>query len=366
MDLNSKSLFIRQQANLQQQPDTLDAIETIRSPKSDIDSTDAPQGINKLFLEIERRSIEIEKLKEEQSQPKVVRVVKPKVQVDTTCHICPKGKAISLFQIAEQQQGAMPFMLQPLRDKEFYNTAIAQKGPVFIETQNSIENTHTSHIVIKLKPPAAKFQNWVIFPTLSILLLLIYIKIYYSKNLSAFIRGGFFYFIAKRLATEDSLPWFRLSMLLDLLYFISVSLSLSLFMNHLGIIPNNHTPLEVFLLSIIILVGFRLFRYFSLKVISFVSNRPKDIHHLHFNLLLYVRIFSLLLAPIVVLFAYANTHLATPLLFLSATLLSITLVYRAVRTFQVFLNKGFSLFYLIMYLCTFEILPVLLLAKIFF
>lgn len=366
MDLNSKSLFIRRQQDEQlQQPDTLNVVEPVRTPQADIDSTNSHKGINKLFLEIERRSIEIEKLREEQSQPKVVRVSKPKIQVDTTCHICPKGKTASLYQIAEQQQGTFPFKLQTLHDKEYYNTAIAQKGPVFIETRKGVETTHTSHI-IKLKPPAAKFQNWAIFPTLGILLLLIYIKIYHSKNTWAFFRGGIFYFIAKRLSTEDSLPWFRLSILLDLLYFISVPMGVSLFMNHLAIIPNNHTPVEVFLFSIIILLGFRLLRYISLKIISFVSNRAKDMHHLYFNLLLYVRIFGLLLAPIVVLFAYANTHLAAPLLFLSATLLIIILLYRTVRTFQVFLNKGFSLFYLIMYLCTFEIIPVLLLAKMIY
>ncbi len=373
MDSSGKNFFFSPSLILQQQSDTLSVNDTIRSipPITDtiksIDTAATPDGINALFIEIERRSEEIRRAQEEQSRPRTHVAAKPKIEDDTTCYICPQGEKGALHQFFSKNQNLTPFASsQKLYDKSYYSQLITPKGPVFIETDNGIEKSFTPQLIIKPRTTKVLAPSWTIFPSIAILILLVYIKVFYAKNVSAFFRGGIFYFIAKRLSTEDSLPWVRLSFLLDVLYFISLPLGISLSMGYLNVIPYNFSSLEVFLYSILILIAFRLFRYITLHLIGLVSNRTKDMNHLYFNLLLYVRISSIILAPLVVLFAYSIQMLAQTLLLLSALSLFIMLIYRTFRTLQVFLNKGFSLFYLIMYLCTFEIIPVLLLAKVIY
>lgn len=351
---------------LSQQQDTLTVKDNIRISVQPSDTLKTPRDLNSLFLEIERKSIEIKEQKLKDTRLRLSTHSLHNTKPDTTCFICPKGNSVPFYSLLEQKQiSSAQFVGITLYDREYYKNLIGVKGPVFIQTERTPQKTFTESITIKPKPQKATSQDWAIYPTVGILLLLAYIKIFYSKNITSLFRGGIFYFIAGRLTQENSLLWNRLFLLLDSLFFIVIPFGFSLAMQHLEFIPKGYTTFHVFLFSFAILLIFRIFRYISIKAIGLISNRFKDLNHLYFNILLYTRIASILLAPVVVLLAYANKSLTFTLLVFSAVVLGLAIVYRTLRTLQVFIGKGFSLFYLILYLCALEIIPILILAKVF-
>lgn len=367
MIINSKNSKIfpgNSFSHVLQQPDTLTVKDSARTTPLAKDTIKTPSDINPIFLEFERKSVEIEEQK-----AKVVKVPIParKFQVtktDTTCYICPQGEFVPLHSIIEQKQIPQNLFTETtLYNKVYYKNFIGAKGSVFLETERTPEKTFTESITIKPKAKKNATQDWTIWPSILILLLLAYIKISYSKSITSLFRGGIFHFIAGRLTKENSLLWSRLFILLDTLFFITIPLGISLAMGHLELIPENFSSFKVFILSLAVLLAFRVFRFISIKAIGVISNKQKELNDLYFNTLLYTRIISILLAPIVVLLVYINRSLTTTLLIVSAGLVVIAVVYRTLRTLQVFINKGFSLFYLILYLCALEIIPILLLAK---
>lgn len=361
---NSKVFLGNSFSHISQQPDTLTVRDSVRTALLPIDTIVTPSDINPVFLEIERKSVEIKEQKLREAKALAPTRNYQITKVDTTCYLCPQGGIVPLHSIIERKQIAEnPFIETTLYNKEYYKTFIGAKGPVFIETERTPEKTFTESITVKPKVPKTSAQDWIIFPSFLILLLLAYIKIFYSNSISSLFRGGIFYFIAGRLTKESSLLWNRLFILLDSLFFITIPLSISLAMDHLELTPEDLTPFKIFILSLAVLLAFRLFRFVSIKTIGLISNKQKDLYHLYFNILLYTRIISVLLAPVVVLLVYINQSLTAALLVFSAAVVVIAIVYRTLRTLQVFINKGFSLFYLILYLCALEIIPILLLAK---
>jgi len=346
-----------------QQPDTLVVSDTIPQAKAISDTISAPSDINPLFIEIERKSIEIEEQKEKELKPYTAKRTNQTIKVDTTCHFCPSGKPIPLFSVIEKPQAINNrFYTENLYDKEFYKNNIGAKGPVFIETAPSA-TSHTETIAPKPLAVKSATPNWAIYSTIGILLALAYAKIFHSKNISSLFRSGVFYFIAGRLTQENSSLWNRFFFVLDTLFFITIPLGTSLALNRYGLIPQEYSVLNIFFIVFMLLFAFRLLRFASVKTIGIISNRPKELNQLYFNILLYTRITSIILAPLVILLAYSNPSLTHSLVVISIAIIGLSLIYRTFRTLQVFISKGFSLFYLILYLCALEIIPILLLAK---
>ncbi len=361
---NSKVFWGNSFSLILQQPDTLTVRDSVRTAPLPSDTINTPSDINPIFLEFERKSIEIEEQKAKQIKAPISARKLQVTKVDTTCYICPQGDFVPLHSIIEQKQIPQNLFTETtLYSKEYYKNFIGAKGSVFLKTERTPEKTFTESITIKPKIEKNATQDWTIWPSILILLLLAYIKVFYSKSISSLFRGGIFHIIASRLTKENSLLWSRLFILLDSLFFITIPLGISLTMDHFELIPENLSSFKIFFLSLTVLLAFRVFRFISNKVIGIISNKQKELNDLYFNTLLYTRIISVLLAPIVVLLVYINRSLTTTLLIVSAGLVVIAVVYRTLRTLQVFINKGFSLFYLILYLCALEIIPILLLAK---
>ncbi|HDP55312.1 MAG TPA: hypothetical protein ENN24_06515, partial [Bacteroidetes bacterium] len=140
MDLQSTFKYISLQ-----QPDTLVKSDTIPRAKAISDTLSAPSDINPLFIEIERKSIEVEVQKKKELKPSTTKRITQAPKADTTCHICPSGKSIPLYKVVGRPHAFNnQFYTETLYDKEFYKNNIGAKGPVFIETTpTTSSNTET-------------------------------------------------------------------------------------------------------------------------------------------------------------------------------------------------------------------------------
>lgn len=102
-----------------------------------------------------------------------------------------------------------------------------------------------------------------------------------------------------------------------------------------------------------------------LRVINWV-NKTSAMKYVEGALYSYLIIFTLMALPVYLIFTI-NDNLAAPFLkyYFLAVALTIWLLY-AFRIYKIIISKGFSLSFLILYLCTFEILPVILITNALF
>lgn len=85
-----------------------------------------------------------------------------------------------------------------------------------------------------------------------------------------------------------------------------------------------------------------------------------------YNILLFNKTIGLVLFPICLLLAYAHQIPSEYLIWTGIILLCLILIYRFLRIFLIGLaNSSVSFFYIILYLCTLEIIPFVVILKVF-
>lgn len=106
-------------------------------------------------------------------------------------------------------------------------------------------------------------------------------------------------------------------------------------------------------------------KYFVLKFSGWAFNVQSIIGSYLFNVYLVNKVMAIALLPFLVLIAFADSAVVSPIAIMSFIVLGALLLYRYVRSWQVFgAFFKYSRFHFFMYLCASEILPVAVLTKV--
>lgn len=103
----------------------------------------------------------------------------------------------------------------------------------------------------------------------------------------------------------------------------------------------------------------------SLRFLSSVFEIEKPVALYIFNIFLMIMMIGLLLLPINILLAYGPIQYRPWLVHVTLSIIALLFLYRIIRAIGIWMGiPGFSLFYLFLYLCTFEIAPLLIIWKV--
>jgi hypothetical protein len=323
-------------------------------------------GINPIFIEIEKKKQEVEEFKQKialEAKKNVKKSVKP--IIDTTCIWCTSKDVPTAFNLLELTVENHPtFFETKLYDKLYYKKVVNSPSLVFIETETSINNKGNLSYQTYPRANAIDYIEWVIFPLFLLFLTVCFLRFFYKKHLTGFFQSFLFYYSATRQNKESLLLNGRISLILDAIYFTIISVYVVLSYDLLFGLSNSQFP--PLILGLFVLGGslaFRLLQTILNKFIGFFSNNSIYLNELLFHQLIYPRVFGIIAIPFVFILAYSKGITQEISLYLIATSFIIMLILRLFRSLKVFLNKGFSIFYFLLYLCALEIIPVLILFK---
>lgn len=126
-----------------------------------------------------------------------------------------------------------------------------------------------------------------------------------------------------------------------------------------GEYPSMLLPVLIAVIMIIYVV-----KYFVLKFSGWAFNVQTIMDSYLFNVYLVNKVMAVVLLPFLVLIAFADPVVISPVTVMSFIVLGALLIYRYVRSWQVFgAFFKYSRFHFFMYLCASEILPVAVLTK---
>ncbi|MDX9848290.1 MAG: DUF4271 domain-containing protein [Tenuifilaceae bacterium] len=337
-------------------------------PKKQIPDTTKTntQGINPLFLMIERKTQEVEAYKEQVEQARIRIVRKPSAPPDTTCNICPTAARVPLHTLLSKHQSFedFPFTEAVLLDRDFYNSNIKTDGRVFIETRTTNSFKTSKEISIKPLTNNQTSISWTFYPVLASLVLLLFLKMFFSKHLTEFFRSILYFHIGNKFTKDNSFLLNRFFRLLDVIFFVTLPVSTIIALDHFDFLQNTGIPSPLIALYLILgLLGFRIFLYITSLATGYISDFNSEFSQIHANKILYTRAMGIILVPLNALYLYSEGIAQQVFLYFTAGLLIILIIGRLLRTFQVFLYNGFSVFYLFLYLCALEIIPILIVLK---
>jgi hypothetical protein len=204
--------------------------------------------------------------------------------------------------------------------------------------------------------------DWITIVFLACLFVFAWLQVSYPKRLKQIFRAVAQPHYVNQLEREGNLFKERITLGLGFIYYtISSIFAYQLFSANLTI----PSELNTFTLTGIIFIGlffYQLLRSSIVYLSGIIFKTSEYARQYQLNVMIFNYSIGIVLFPVAIIAFYWNNLV---LLISGGIIISLLLLYRLYRNFLTGLaNKNYNLFYLFLYLCTLEILPLLLLYKV--
>ncbi|QEH40315.1 DUF4271 domain-containing protein [Chitinophaga sp. XS-30] len=207
-------------------------------------------------------------------------------------------------------------------------------------------------------------QDWLVYLVGGVLLLLGIIRTAYLKYFSDLFRAFLNPTLSQRQLKDQLSQSPFPNFLLNAFFVVSLGLYLYLMMYRL----NYPTDAIAWMLipGLMLLVGLiYAVKYIVLKFCGWLFGNEDLIDAYVFILYLINKILGILLAPFLVILAFCRPEIAATSLYISVFFIVLLIVYRYVRSYSLVRQYlSFSKLHFFLYLCAFEVVPVLIITKV--
>jgi hypothetical protein len=209
------------------------------------------------------------------------------------------------------------------------------------------------------KTPSTPAEPWMAVLFLLTILVIGWIRINYPGRFERLFKSAFNVRMLHRVMREELVFSHRASMLLSVLFVLVSSLILYLAHKHFGweVIVGQGLVLYLSYAALILLAF--LTKSLVLMTIRSWADSDHGISEYMYNIYLYLKIAALLLLPISMFGAYAPHKYMTFVLMGAGFIMGALIVKRTIRGAIAALETGLSIPYILLYVCAFEIMPLL-------
>ena len=206
------------------------------------------------------------------------------------------------------------------------------------------------------------FYSFTFFFLIALVAFLAFLRFRFSKYLLQVIGSVANNQVSGRLYRDRSALFEKVDLQLNVLFILVCSLFLAYTRKYLNIeLPVN--DFIVWLVCLAIMITFVSYHFISSIVMGWIMDRYSDFHEYMHTTFIYFKVLGLILIPVTVFMVYLPEHFRQYPLYAGIIALCIMFIIRILRCFVLLMKKGILLFYTILYLCTIEFLPLLLVGK---
>ncbi len=253
------------------------------------------------------------------------------------------------------------------------NKGLPGNKDVFIGSNETSLNNGTRSYISYLNEDSGMqssepvYQSTIWMPVFVILsfLLLTWIKLIYVQFITPVLVSAFSYKESARLYVDRNAPAQNAFLILHAIFAINGGIFFMFIAGHFNFRLPDFPPVSIFLIASATIVLVFFLKSVALGITGFLFDKTGIFSEYIHNISLYNKIFGLLLLPVIIGLMYASEALFVPLIYSGLVLALVFYSLQLVRGLEIILRKEVSLFYLILYLCAFEILPILVLYKLF-
>lgn len=232
---------------------------------------------------------------------------------------------------------------------------------IFIETHPQVFDRAITPVPIN-KVNAYKDTDFLLVLVLFLITLYGALTVVFSRYLKPIAYAPFIYSESVRLYNDQSAVIPSFFAWLNGIALMVVSIFIYLCFKQYGLYEQMSSIL-MFLLAMLFAAGFLLFRVLTIKIVGWFLNRRDVFREYLFQNLLYYKMGSLAMLPLLIVAIFSDATWTAYTLAAAAALLLIIHLYIYARGTKIILKKGILIFYWILYLCTAEFVPFLMLYK---
>ena len=243
----------------------------------------------------------------------------------------------------------------------YYETKESETNKVVYKQLNVVSD-RTQEIHEKSQKSLIK-ADWFLIVILFYSLIAIWIRLRFKKQYLEFFQSVFRYKSAVNNFRNRSLSSQRIAFLLNIMFCLSFGLFVFQNMEMLGLKKLLQNQKNLIALSFSIPLVYILYKYIITGLTGLFSGTFKLFREYLYNSFLFLKLLGVVYFPLVILIAYVYALPQSVIVIISVAVLMLTIILWLIRTIQLFIQKGVSIFLMILYLCALEILPILLLIK---
>lgn len=205
--------------------------------------------------------------------------------------------------------------------------------------------------------------DWLTGILIAVLILFATVRHSYSKYLGTLFHSVFNYSTASRMFQEKNYSFMHAAFRLEVYFYIILSVFVFQLFNyfHLAVPYKN---IGLFIYSFGIVLGYFILKKFMYRMLGVIVEGTTETSEYLFNMDNINRVTGLVLFPVVLLLAFAPFHNLMWLIIFGTTAVVFLYFSLLSRGFLILMRKQFSIFYLFLYFCTLEFLPLVLFYKI--
>jgi len=219
--------------------------------------------------------------------------------------------------------------------------------------------------ILNIQPdPLIPFQpDWVFWVFLVMFLILAWTQLFNAQRFKIILRATFTARYLHQLEREGNLFNERISIALSSVYILSVAMVIYQALQLIFHQTSSTIPqFRLFLLIALAVTGLWAFKVLLMNTLSIIFKTDGTNNKYKLNILVTIAFLGVLLVPVLVFAVYLKSAW---LIYLSIGLIVIFSVFRVIKGFFIGIRlTRFSYFFLFVYLCTLEILPLLVAVKI--
>jgi hypothetical protein len=243
--------------------------------------------------------------------------------------------------------------------------AIVSKSKTTGAIVHSYPNTSTAKPEsIEIHQRNRETFDWMLGIFLLLTCFFIWIRIYYGKFFSTLGSALISFQIAAKFFREKNVLQRRVSIVLDFIYLVVLSVFIFELTHQFGHVESHMSNFNLFLLFLNMVILYALVRLIVLRGTGFIFLRQSLFSEYITSTFVVNKGAGIALFPIVIIAHYIDKQLVPAILVLGLIVYLTAFIWKTFRAYQIIIRKDVFLFYLILYLCTLEILPFLLGYKV--
>lgn len=207
-------------------------------------------------------------------------------------------------------------------------------------------------------------QDWLIISFLILTVAYIVVKLFYGKYWRKYRQAVFYSQESQKLIYEKNVILMQAAISLNVLATFSIGLFVYLFIKHFGwieLLPANIYGWALSTLFVVIVTGLKYF------IVGFLGNAVDNkalTSQINHQFLVNHKNFGFFLLPVSVCSAFMMPPMDSFAIYLGLAILAFMLILNYLKSFLFLYQHRISIYYGIVYLCTLEILPILIIWKV--
>ena len=206
--------------------------------------------------------------------------------------------------------------------------------------------------------------DWLVGVLLVIFLLFATVRLIFNKYLSQLMHATINNSTFTRMFRERYFNLLHASFRLDLIFNLTLALFFYQFLSLHKINLGYTKSYYIYLTCLATILGYFFAKRFIYYLVGVLTESKSEVLEYLFNITVFNRVLGIFLLPVTAVIAFIPLTQVEPLIYLGLGIVVIFYLLSLTRGIKIFMKKQFSILYLILYLCTLEILPLLLIYNL--